>query len=378
MTGPSATMAALRRTWGEFWAGFTDLSALSLWIMLAVFGGVSGLTVWLFSPEVMAGPMGAYVPRSGRDADAFALIEALRMRADRGRAPAVVFLGSSTVAQMIAEGQRLDEGLDEGLDQGLSGAIARDWDLRILATPLQSPLDQLRLLETALADRPADAAPAIVVIGMGLTRVGWTPARMRDSDKASRIPLASSWADAELASLGAAPSPPLPVWAVEHRDFVALNAPKSLLRLGLDRPARRDADVYARGPAPGEKQIEALGTSITAGMAERDGFHSLSERIVQRLQAQPGVTVVFVEEPLSPAFLQDPAIAAAAAQFRDEVTALAARLDVPFWPAVSEAALTPADYFDVLHIREGEPQRACQDRILAHLVPLVRQLEDAP
>ena len=54
--------------------------------------------------------MGAFVPRSGRDADAFALIEALRMREDRGQRTAVPFLGSSTVAQMVAEGQRLETG----------------------------------------------------------------------------------------------------------------------------------------------------------------------------------------------------------------------------------------------------------------------------
>ncbi len=370
MTGTAATVAALRRTWGEFWAGVTDLSALSLWIMLGVFTGVSGVTVWLFSPETMAGPMGAFVPRSGRDADAFALVEALRMREDNGRSPTVVFLGSSTVAQMIAEGERLDRGLSVG--------SSRDWDLRILATPLQSPLDQLRLLETALSDRPAEAAPVIVVIGMGMTRVAWTQDRMLHSDKASRIPLASAWADAELAALGAAPSKPVPVWAVEHRDFVALNAPKSLLRLALRRPAQRDADSYARGTAPGPKQVDGLRAAISAGMAGREDFHALSERILRRLQAVPGITVAFVEEPLSPEFLQDPAIASDAALFRNEIVALAARAGVPFWPAVSEAALAPGDYFDVLHIREGDPQVACQDRILAHLVPLARQVGGAP
>lgn len=382
MTGAGAPMASLRRRWGavwgqfwgEFWGGITDLSALSLWIMLAVFTGVSGATLWLFSPEVMAGPMGEFVPRSARDADAFALIEALRMRKDRGQRPTVLFLGSSTVAQMVAEGQRLETGLNTGLDGGAAG----DWDLRILATPLQSPLDQLRLLETALADRPADAAPVIVVIGMGLTRLGWTPARMREGDKASRIPLASAWAEAELAAPDAAAPRPWPVWALAHRDFVALNAPKSLLRLALDRPARRDVDSYARGIAPGRKQTDALRASIAAGMAERDSFHALTGRILDRLQALPGVSVAFLEEPLSPGFLQDPAIAADAALFRDEITALAARAGVPFWPVVREAALGPGDYFDDLHIREGDPQIACQDRILSHLVPLARQLGAAP
>ena len=82
MTGSTAAFAALRRNWAglwaEFWAGITDLSALSLWIMLAVATAVSGLTAWLFQPAVMAGPLGDFVPRSGRDADAFG--EALQAR----------------------------------------------------------------------------------------------------------------------------------------------------------------------------------------------------------------------------------------------------------------------------------------------------------
>ena len=111
---------------------------------------------------------------------------------------------------------------------------------------------------------------------------------------------------------------PWPIWSIEHRDFVALNAPKSLLRLGLGRPARRDADSYARGAAPSRQQVKALQASVADGMADSAGFHALSERIVRRLQALPGVTVVFLEEPLSPDFLQDPTMASDAARFRAE------------------------------------------------------------
>jgi hypothetical protein len=376
VTGSTAAFAALRRNWAglwaEFWAGITDLSALSLWIMLAVATAVSGLTAWLFQPAVMAGPLGDFVPRSGRDADAFVLVEALRLQADGGQSPAVVFMGSSTVAQMVADGARLEAELDRALDT--PDGRTTGWELHSLATPLQSPLDQLRLLETALADRPADAAPAVVVIGMGLTRVGWTPAKLRENNKANRIPLDSDWAEAELARIGMPVPEPWPIWSIEHRDFVALNAPKSLLRLGLGRPARRDADSYARGTVPSRQQVEALQASVADGMADSAGFHALSERIVRRLQALPGVTVVFLEEPLSPDFLQDPTMAADAARFRAEVAAVAGRTGVAVWPAVSEAQLAPADYFDALHIREGAPQIACQDRILSHLVPLARQL----
>lgn len=356
----------LRSTWGEFWAGMTDLSALSLWVMLAVFLPVAGLTIWLFSPGVMAGAMGAFVPRSSRDADAFALVEALRMRQDHGRHPTILFLGSSTVAQMVAEG--------DWLASALPGDTAGDWRLRILTTPLQSPLDQLRLLETALADRPADAAPVIVVIGMGLTRLGWTDTRMLESDKASRIPLQSAWADAELASRGAVVPQPWSVWVLDHRDFVALNGPKSLIRLALGHPAHRDVDTYARGSGPGERQQAALRSSIAAGIAEREDFYALYEHIARRLQSLPGVTVVFLEETLSPDFLQAGGIEAEADRFRNEIGALAARVGAEFWPVVTEAELTSGDYFDALHIREGKAQAACQDRILTHLAPLVRQI----
>lgn len=367
--GPSAVggrkrpVARLRTALEEFWGGMTDLSALSLAVCLAVFLLMCGVTAWMFSPRTMAGPVGDFIPRSTADADAFALVEALRMAHTPPQAPTVLFLGSSAVAQMVGDGTALQDALAP-LPDG-----AR-WQVRVLTTPYQSPLDQMRLVETALAGRDADSPPAVVVIGLGLSRLGWTGERLLDTDRASRIPLRSSWAEAELAALGVPPPPRRPLWAIEQRRFVMLNGLESLTRLALQRPAPRVVDIYARGDGMTDEAAALVRARIADGLADTEPFFALQRRLAERIGALANTNVVFMEEPLSPAFVAAAGLSDALPGFRDALAAFARSVDAAYWPVIENAGLDQHHFFDPLHIQRGEAQRLCHHQIAGGLAQL--------
>lgn len=348
--------------WEAFWQGIRDLSGLSLGICLAVATMVAGVTFWLFNPATMAGPMGAYIPRSTADAEAFATIEALRLAKAPAEAPQALFFGSSSLAQMI--------GNAEHLEARLRDISADQWNLRILTTPRQSPFDQMRLIETAISSQTEDSSPIVLAIGIGLSRLGWTPERQRREDDVARIPLASTWAESEMRSLGMNIPSGAMFWTPEQKHFVILNGMKSLTRLVAQRPAKRVIDIYNE-PGPDKAQAVVRVTSrIEDAFAQRATFYALQERLVQRIQQTPNIQVVFIEEALSPEVVQAGRFEDELALFRQEVAEMARSQGATFWPVIEQANLETGDYFDALHILKGDAQQICQLRIAEQLARL--------
>ncbi|MGR3661221.1 MAG: hypothetical protein ACU0CA_08550, partial [Paracoccaceae bacterium] len=154
---PKALPPAWKLALDEFWAGLTEPSQLGFFAMLAGLASVLVFAFWFFSLATLAGPSGEYLARSEKDAEAFATIEALRLSQNRGNDPLLLVVSSSTLAQAIGEGEILLERLDE--------ANLGNWSLRMLTTPLQSPLDQFALLDFALSGQDETSPPVVVIFG---------------------------------------------------------------------------------------------------------------------------------------------------------------------------------------------------------------------
>lgn len=371
MSKTKAPPSKLAAAWAEFWAGFTDLAALSLWVCGGVALCVAALTLYLFNPATMSGPLGRYIARSPADSHAFATVRALHMAKTPPTVPTVVFLGSSAVAQMVGDGAALHEML---LSNG-----ARDWQIVQLTTPLQSPLDQIRLAETALSAQSDDSPPVVVVIGVGLTRLGWTEERLLRGEASHLVPLRGDWADAELRNLGAsAPAPkawPWSLWALENREFVALNGMVSLLRFAVQRPAQQTVDMYSDGSGPLPEMRGVVIRQIRAGVAAQATYFQRLARFAAQLQTLPHVSVVFLEEPLAPSLIAEGDLGAALATFRADLVQLATETNAEAWLVVSEADLTDTLYYDDIHIKRGEAQQRLRLAMVEHMARMSHQLE---
>ena len=221
-----------------------------------------------------------------------------------------------------------------------------------------------------------------MVIGVGLTRLGWTDERLLRGEASHLVPLASTWSDAELHQIGAPPPEPHAwpwhVWASENREFVTLNGMVSLLRFAVQRPARQKVDIYADGAGPLPEMRSVVIRQVRTGAAEQASYFSRLARFAAHLQALPHVSVVFMEEPLAPSLIAQGELGAVMASFKLSLAQLASKTASDIWPVVNEAALPDALYYDDIHIRRGEAQHRVRLAMVAHIARLARKLEASP
>lgn len=340
-----------------FWAGFTEQSRASFFAMAATAAAIVAGMTWFFSPATLAGPMGAFAARSALDAEAFATVEAARLARAPQTRPRLLFLGSSMVAQAIGRPEVLEAALD-------GRAETAGWDVHMLTTPLQTHLDQLTLIETALAGRRADDPPVVVAIGVGPQRIALDHERLIRLEGSGRLGVRSDWADEELALIGGTPRPRYGLAVLDNYRFALNNAPASLLRILSLKPAARQFASYARGDAvpaearPRDLTIQQIRKGQEAG---DDGYSSALERLSRKLDEAPGVHLVLIDERLSPEMLAYEDLEAVAARtdrdFAEQVMATGGA----YIPMMREAGLGGADYHDDYHVKVG----AAQERIRA-------------
>lgn len=354
------------RKWAdEFWRGFTDLSVLSLAICALFFGICLIASAYLYSPKAMVKSWGDYIPRSSLDATAFATVDALRLGATETDNPRLLILGSSTLAQAFGSAQTLLSELEVETHQ--------DWDVHLLTTPLQSPLDQLTLLEAALSGQKVSDPLVIVVIGTGVARITWTRDRQTQYADQQRIGLRSDWADEELVLLGGTPAPRSSHYIFENKQFVLLNRAVALARAAFKMPAHREIDIYARGIVPSDR-AKILTARIIANADNLSFYFQQNARILARISALPNTTVVMIDEPFLPDPDQAQTYAEIDSRFKQELDLLAASSSLLYWPVIAEADLKPIHFYDPLHLLQGDAQRLCQTILAERLSELSRTM----
>ena len=292
-----ASPPAWRLAAADLVEGLTEASTLAALCMAAAFAAMLGVAAWFFSPATLAGPQGAFLARSAHDAEGFVTREALALAATPATAPRLLVLGPSTLAQALGDPTAVEEALAAETDV--------PWEVHMLTTPLQSPYDQMAILETVLDARgPADP-PVLVALGVGPQRMTWLPERLAREEAQARLGLRSSWADEEMRRSGYPPRPRTGVWALDNHRLVIINGTVALIRLLVDRPAEREVDIYSDGPVvPADARDRAVrAVQFREGVAAADGFVALHRRLAARLAAYPGVRLALVEEALDPGFV---------------------------------------------------------------------------
>lgn len=278
--------------------GFVTPSAFALWLMLATFLTTAALVLTLFSPQILVGPMGIYLPRSAKDTEAFATREVLQLALQTSAAERMVIIGDSVVAHAFADDQALAATMQENTGQA--------WDVHILTTALQTPIDEVAFAETAITQQGA-----VIVIGLDWERLSWTAERIIELQVKGRIGIRSDWADNELALLDETPMPYYGVYPVDNLNFFLRRAHTFVMRLLLQRPAIREIANY-RNPElktpDGLEQQRTYLVSELRKLADTSDFIALDilTRLAEQLNKRDDVMLVFFENPLNPSLLSEP------------------------------------------------------------------------
>ncbi len=322
------------------------------------------LALWMFSPSGMRGYAGTFIPRTTNDAEGFVTVEALRI-AEQQQRPNLVILGTSTIAQGL--------GREQAIQQALAQAGAGDWDVHMLSTPLQSPLDQVTLLDTVLSNRGEGAAPVLVVIGQGVLRLQWTAKKMLDFENHARLGLRSEWTDRDVEAMGGTVRPYYGWAPFDNYRFMLLNGTEAIMRLFAQRPAERVIDSYSPGllSIPYQERNRSLTLQYLAKAVEQsDALFDLQRRLEQRLQAIPGVHLAYLQEGLSPDLHDNLAHAEAYKKGEASLSAFLSSVSVPYWPIFDDVNVADGEFYDDYHVVRGVTQERLRADFARHVAEL--------
>ena len=326
------------------WRGLIEPSTVAFSTMLGVFFAVTLLIAFGLTPATVAGPLGAYIPRSIKDSEGFATREALQLATptadDR---PRLVVIGNSIVAQSFASGALTARQMEE--------ATGRPWRVAMLTTPLQGPLD-----EAALADVATRARPAVVMLSLGFERYG-APVREYDQlYQLRRLGFRSDWADRKAQGLGIAPFPTTGIYALDNRNFLLRNAGTAAFRLVTHSAQTPRVDTFLLDPplTPAQhanRRVKIHDIFLKGVHPDRLSIDLLGDT-VRRLQ-QRGSKVILFEQPIDEALLDGPADRALYDAYLAKSAAIAKATGAAYCRPTPVASAAPDAYPDFLHL--GDP-----------------------
>lgn len=342
-----------------FWRGFVTPTPFALGLMLTVFAVTALLACVLVTPRAVVGQMGAYLPRSTKDTEAFATREALRLAISPAPkdAPRLYVVSDSILAHAFAS--------DRLTAEAMQTATSHPWDVAFLTTPLQGPFDEAALAEYATKQRPG-----VVVLSLSFDRFGLKKDDLIAQYRMGRVGVRSDWADEAVASVGEEPTRRTGIYVIDNRNFLLRNASIAMARALVGRPAERRIDAYLMHPPLSETalagQRQAILKHLRAPVPPDDIGVELLTETVQRLKAA-GNTVVFVENPVSETLYETAADRARYASYIERSTALARQLGVSYCQLAARFQPPPAVFPDYIHVDD----RAAQARLRAVLADCV-------
>lgn len=335
--------------------------------MCAGAAAMIGIVLWFFSYATLAGPYGDYLPRSKRDNEAMATQRALSLALAPPERPRAIVTGSSATGNSLAREDLVAAAIDE--------ATGGDWLVGLLATPLQSPLDQIALVERALGPPPGPQAPVYLIVGHSALRDGWSAERMLSAENRRRIGLRSDWEDEEVRRLGGAPLPRSDWYIVENFHFFVVNGAKSIVRLLGHLPAARRYEVNSPAaylPVDRRKRDIIVENYRRGRETAAPESRAILARLAERLRAYPSVRLVLIDEGLNPELLDDEGLRAEDDAWLESMAAFARSIGAAFWPIHREASISSGSYYDDLHVSLPAARDKIRERLARHIAEDVK------
>ena len=354
----------VKNSLSEFWIGFTELAPLSLKVASLVFLLSVLFWLWLFSPTTMITEQGDFIPRSGKDAAAYATIEAMRIGEESPKKPLILILGSSTLGQAFASAAEIEKLVQQDTDL--------PWQVKMLTMPMQSHIGQLALLETALGSQQEKDPPIIVVIGAGMVQVTWDSERLSQYVSQPRLGLVSDWADREVERLGLSTPFRTGIYAIDNREFLLRNGRKAMYQWLRQKKMTRKIDSFNNNKFGGPNGIKTT-QRILHAKDNLSFYLDHRQQLARQLGSFANVHLVLLDEPINPLWNDD--LRNFSDEFTSQISETAKNLGIPYWQLFSSAGITPENYYDSLHLLAGVSQQRCREALAKRLVDYTQSLQ---
>ncbi len=328
----------------SFWSGFATPSATAAGLMLAS-GLVAAVAVCtLFTPQLVAGPMGQYLSRSIYDNESYATREALGLAltaqaADKG-ARSLYLISDSNNAHAFAS--------DTETAAALERSTGKPWRATFMTTGSQGPLD-----EATLADYATRHGPGVVILSGSFERFGDDREEMLRYYHMERLGIRSDWADQKLRDDGIKPRWRTGVYAIDNANFMLQHGGMMLLRALVHKAVPRQIDNFVPRHATDERQ-RAMQRRIVIGRLRHGidprgfGVRYLTDT-VHKLQAR-GNVVIFAEETNSADLFYGPQDRALYDVYLAKSKALAQSLGAGYCRLADAYDPPPSAYSDYVHV----------------------------
>ena len=294
------------------------------------------------TPSALAGPLGQYVPRASDDAEGFATRDAYQLAdpgTPAGTRPRLYVIGNSLVAQAFASAP--------ALEHDLRNVTGRDWNLYVMTTPLQGPLD-----EAALADYATSRHSGTVVLSIGFDRLYSDRDYLLRYYKMGRLGFRSEFADNMVRQyLDTRPRRHTGIFLVDNRNFVLRNATMTGLRMLTRQPAEQKIDIYVFRQT--DIKLSTYSREILASLRATYRHDGVAVKLLENTAAmlkERGNRIVFYQTTISDDLLTNPADRERYQIHLANSAALAKRLGGYYCEAPAAAKPPPQAYRDYYHI----------------------------
>lgn len=352
-----------------FFEGCITPSRTAFWALLVGLAANLALAGWFFRYDTLASPAGAYLAGSTKDTYAIATHRALSLARETRSDPLLLILGSSATSTAFAS--------ESDVTEALGTATGEAWEVAILATGAQGPMEQFALLDTVLAAKANQEREVVVLLGVEASLGYWQRAKIIEMCSGVRLGLRSDWEDAAWAKIGETRKPRSPYYMIENRDFVAVNGMVAMLRLLTGKTAAPRYDHYVpKEPASLDARLagrERVGRETREGHAANDGVYlGLLSDLAAHLSAYPNVRLVIAPERPSPDLIAAEGIGPILDEDAGRYEDLARETGATFWPMMAKGTIPQSSYYDDLHIGVAETRA----RIIAELARIVAALPE--
>ena len=347
--------------------GLIKPSLVGFWAMLVGLAIMLGLTFSAFSYAGIKGHAGPFLARSSLDSSGLATHKALQISQCEKDRPILVVLGTSIIASALAS--------EAALKTSIQKNTGESWCVAILATALQSPVDQITLIETTLGSLKQADRRAVIVLGIDVSTTGWSTEQILKYDSEPRLGLRSDWADAEIRRLGGDVRSRSSSYIIENERFFVANAPKTLLRFIARRPAQRRFDLYtSEQPTPVAERKRALITEqiLAAHGADDPGYLSVLNSLAEHLKAAPMVNLALVHELPSPGLVKEAGFEELVAKERAAYVEFSDSIGADFLPLFEDGSVNAQAYYDDFHIGLEQTRQQLIQRVTDHVAQVAK------
>ena len=321
---------------------------------------------WFFSYDTLGGPLGKYLVSSDTDSFGYVTFRSLQLGRTEQKQPLLVVLGTSIFSNALASERKLEESLKH--------ASGEDWNVALLTTALQSPIDQVTLIQTIIRPTLEQKERIIIIVGVSTFRGEWPKEVLLEIEQNSRLGLRSDWADSEIESIGGEPKPRSSIYIYENWEFFLHHARKTILRFFVQGPATRQFDSFSplvRAPENFENREELIEKMYEWYDPNDESYLNRFQVLENLLKLHPNVQLVFVQELPSPELLSEDLFGKQVNAERAQYEAFSKKIGADYWPIFEESQISAESYFDYFHI--GDP--SAQENIRINLVNRVTNSE---